>query len=67
MNGFELALQRQNENRSATYIALTGYAQAEDRQRSRAAGFSRHLVKPLSVTSLLEALADVSTEHEVAS
>ena len=29
-------------------IALTGYGQPEDRQRSRAAGFDAHLVKPVS-------------------
>ena len=27
-------------------IALTGYGFPEDRERSRAAGFDRHLVKP---------------------
>lgn len=29
-------------------IALTGYGQPEDRQRSFAAGFNEHLVKPVT-------------------
>jgi PAS domain S-box-containing protein len=33
-------------------IALTGYGQESDRQRSRAAGFDHHLVKPLDVVAL---------------
>ncbi|MGF7216539.1 signal transduction histidine kinase/ActR/RegA family two-component response regulator [Spirosoma lacussanchae] len=40
-------------------IALTGYGQQEDRQRTREAGFDGHLVKPVDVdelTNLLTAL-----------
>jgi two-component system CheB/CheR fusion protein len=29
-------------------IALTGYGQQEDRERSRIAGFDHHLVKPVA-------------------
>ena len=31
---------------------MTGYGQAEDRRRSREAGFDLHLVKPVSLQSL---------------
>lgn len=34
-------------------IAVTGYGQDNDRQRSRAAGFAAHLVKPVRLDQLL--------------
>jgi CheY-like chemotaxis protein len=37
---------------SALLVALTGYGQLEDRDRSREAGFDEHLVKPASVHDL---------------
>ncbi len=40
-------------------IALTGYGMDEDIQRSRAAGFVTHLVKPVHMTELRRALAQV--------
>jgi PAS domain S-box-containing protein len=39
-------------------IALSGYGQAADIRRSLAAGFDLHLVKPLQIEKLQEALAD---------
>ena len=33
-------------------IALTGYGQAQDRERSRNAGFNAHLVKPTDLQTL---------------
>ena len=38
-------------------VALTGYGQEEDRQRSREAGFDEHLVKPVDMGALLRVLA----------
>jgi PAS domain S-box-containing protein len=38
-------------------IAVTGYGQPEDRERSAAAGFDTHLVKPLAWTTLEAVLA----------
>ncbi|MES2354747.1 MAG: response regulator [Pseudomonadota bacterium] len=60
MDGFEVAqrLRALDETKGAILIALTGYGQAEDRQRSKEAGFDHHLVKPLDrnlLTSLLNA------------
>lgn len=37
-------------------IALTGYGQARDIERSREAGFSRHLVKPVMPETLIRAV-----------
>ena len=35
-------------------IAVSGYAQDEDRERSRRAGFDHHLSKPVDLDTLLE-------------
>lgn len=38
-------------------IAVTGYGQQRDKDRSAAAGFAAHLVKPVPIASLLAAIA----------
>jgi CheY-like chemotaxis protein len=38
-------------------IALTGYGQADDRERALAAGFEAHLVKPVDLGALARLLA----------
>jgi CheY-like chemotaxis protein len=51
MDGFELG-QRLRSDLALTdlvLIAVTGYAQETDRQRTVAAGFQGHLVKPVDV------------------
>jgi CheY-like chemotaxis protein len=40
-------------------IALTGWGQEEDRQKSREAGFDTHLVKPVDDEVLLKVLASL--------
>ena len=63
MNGYGLAQslrQRLTDHRMAL-IAVTGYGQADDRRRSKDAGFDAHLVKPVSpgvLSSLIAATAD---------
>jgi signal transduction histidine kinase/CheY-like chemotaxis protein len=44
--------------RAALLIALSGWGQPEDRQRSRDAGFDHHLVKPVEVDALERLLAE---------
>ncbi len=57
LDGYEVGRQiRAVLGPSVRLIALTGYGQAEDRQRSRAAGFDAHLVKPVSGTLLHETI-----------
>jgi signal transduction histidine kinase/CheY-like chemotaxis protein len=60
MDGYELAGRlRQLPGLDRLYlIAVTGYGQDADRRRSRAAGFDRHLVKPLDLEVLEGALRD---------
>jgi CheY-like chemotaxis protein len=57
MDGFEIAraLRRLPEGKAMKLIALTGTAQAKDRQLAREAGFDQHLVKPV-FPAALEAL-----------
>ncbi|MFC0253568.1 hybrid sensor histidine kinase/response regulator [Massilia consociata] len=64
MDGHELARQLRGspETAGATLIALTGYGQAEDRQRAREAGFNHHLVKPADLGQLLDILGQVGTQ-----
>jgi CheY-like chemotaxis protein len=45
--------------RSVKGIALTGFGQDQDMVRTREAGFSRHLVKPVSVEQLVAAVETV--------
>jgi CheY-like chemotaxis protein len=62
MDGYELASRlRQREGGSAMkLIAITGYGQAADRERSRAAGFDAHLVKPVDLDVLADLLQELS-------
>jgi PAS domain S-box-containing protein len=49
MNGYDACerIRRQPWGADAFIVALTGWGQEEDKNRSRAAGFDRHLVKPV--------------------
>jgi CheY-like chemotaxis protein/two-component sensor histidine kinase len=59
MDGYELAERLRSELGDATprLIALTGYGQASDRERSARAGFSAHFVKPIDVQRLTDTIA----------
>ncbi|MEO8604197.1 MAG: PAS domain S-box protein [bacterium] len=52
--------------RGMTIIALTGWGQDGDRQRTRDAGCNGHLVKPVSLTELERLLAALADSREVA-
>ncbi|MGH2842345.1 MAG: hybrid sensor histidine kinase/response regulator, partial [Solirubrobacteraceae bacterium] len=62
MDGYELAkrLRAIPQLHGLRLIALTGYAQPEDRQRAASAGFDAHLVKPVDLAALERALAGVA-------
>ncbi|HVQ30016.1 MAG TPA: ATP-binding protein, partial [Vicinamibacteria bacterium] len=59
MDGYEVArrIRDSPKHRGVLMIALTGWGQEHDRQRSRAAGFDHHFVKPLDVERLSQLLA----------
>ncbi|MGE3803947.1 MAG: PAS domain S-box protein, partial [Gemmataceae bacterium] len=48
MDGFEVASRLQQNLAAAILIAVTGWGQQQDRQRTRQAGFHHHLVKPVT-------------------
>lgn len=58
MDGYELAraLRSSPETAHTKLIALSGYGQDSDKEKSRAAGIDHHLVKPVSLESLEAAI-----------
>jgi CheY-like chemotaxis protein len=61
MDGNALAqrLRAQPETAGAVLIAVTGYGQESDRERSFAAGFDHYLVKPIDTKKLYPILAGI--------
>jgi signal transduction histidine kinase len=58
MDGYEAARQlRLHAGRRMTLIALTGWGQQQDRDRTADAGFDAHLVKPVAEANLFKTLA----------
>ncbi len=55
-NGYEVArfIRQQPWGDNIMLVALTGWAREEDRQRTLAAGFDYHLVKPVASATLIE-------------
>jgi len=62
LDGFEVmrAIRSAQPASGIFAIALTGYAQAEDRERALAAGFDAHLAKPPRFEEMDEILAGVA-------
>ncbi len=58
MDGYEVArrLRAHPDFNKALLVAVTGWGQEQDRQRSSAAGFDRHLVKPVEMDAVRELL-----------
>jgi PAS domain S-box-containing protein len=58
MDGYRLAseLRAREVTAQALLIAVTGYGQAHDRQRSKEAGFDHHLVKPVAFSEIQKAV-----------
>jgi CheY-like chemotaxis protein len=58
MNGYQLAveLRRLPGLQHVFLIAVSGYGQPSDREQSQAAGFARHLVKPVDPAELQRVL-----------
>ncbi|SNT28486.1 PAS/PAC sensor hybrid histidine kinase [Noviherbaspirillum humi] len=56
MDGYELVqrLRSCQGMEKAVFAAVTGYGQEQDRQKSAAAGFDHHFVKPVNIHALTE-------------
>jgi PAS domain S-box-containing protein len=63
VDGYELAreLRADPRLRSTRLVALSGYAQPEDRRRAEEAGFDAHLGKPARLEELSEVIAGGAT------
>lgn len=60
IDGYELAKRlRADGFTSACMVAISGYALEADVERSRAAGFDRHVAKPVDIDQLVRSLADI--------
>jgi len=59
MNGYDAcrAIRARVWGQGTRIIALTGWGQEVDRDKTAAAGFDAHLVKPVSLSALDEALS----------
>jgi signal transduction histidine kinase/ActR/RegA family two-component response regulator len=62
MDGYELAglLRRVPRLVHTPLVAITGYAQDNDRERALASGFNEHLAKPLDFDRVLECIESLS-------
>ncbi|HET6568656.1 MAG TPA: PAS domain S-box protein [Rhodothermales bacterium] len=61
MDGYEVArlIRRDADLNDVRLVAVTGYGQDTDRQRSKEAGFDLHVVKPVEPSALKELLAEL--------
>jgi PAS domain S-box-containing protein len=61
LNGYDAArrIREQPWGKKIVLIAVTGWGQARDRQRSREAGFDAHLTKPVDYPALVRMLAEL--------
>jgi CheY-like chemotaxis protein len=59
MDGYVIArtLRAEERMRSTRLVALSGYAQPEDRRRAAEAGFDHHISKPAAIEALLAIVA----------
>ena len=63
MDGFQLARELRTHGLTDTpIVAVTGYGQERDFQRSAAAGMNYHLIKPVDYSALAPILAEVSPQ-----
>jgi CheY-like chemotaxis protein/two-component sensor histidine kinase len=62
LNGYEAArkIREQSGGKSMVLIAVTGWGQDEDRQKSHEAGFDGHIVKPVDHAEFMNLLASFS-------
>lgn len=66
LNGYEACCRLRGEpwGKSITLIAVTGWGQDEDRQRSKEVGFDYHLVKPVDPHTLMTLLSSMSRDSQ---
>ena len=63
MDGYEVARNLQKMQNKHHIVALTGYGQAEDKERAKQAGFYYHLTKPAGLKEIETVLRRISRER----
>jgi CheY-like chemotaxis protein len=68
MDGHEVAraIRAEAHNGHVRLIALTGWGQEGDRERTRASGFDHHLTKPVDLAALQRLLLEDVRERQPA-
>ena len=68
MNGYEAAHRFREDPaiRSVVLVAVTGWGSEDDRRRTQAAGFARHLVKPVDPAEVIALLRDHANDPAAA-
>jgi CheY-like chemotaxis protein len=63
LSGYEVAKRIREESwgRDMVLVALTGWGQDEDKQRTKAAGFDHHLTEPTEPAMLQDLLANLDS------
>jgi PAS domain S-box-containing protein len=64
LNGYDAARRIRQEpwGKNVVLVAVTGWAQEDDRRRSQEAGFDFHMVKPVEPAALEKFLAELKSE-----
>ena len=68
LNGYDVCRRIRNEEwgRDLAVVAMTGWGQEEDRIRSRQAGFTTHMVKPVDHEALLTFIGSLPPRSQTA-
>jgi CheY-like chemotaxis protein len=63
LDGLQVAkrIRANPKHRAVHLVAITGYGKDADRARTREAGFTAHLVKPVDFVDLKRAIAELGT------
>lgn len=64
IDGYKIASTIRAQDLHQIVVAVSGYGQAEDIQKAKAAGFSGHLTKPVSLTELENKLVSLIGQHK---
>jgi CheY-like chemotaxis protein len=67
LNGYEVArkIREQSWGENMILIALTGWGQKQDRQRTQDAGFDAHLTKPVNYDAIMEILTKLAATTQL--
>ena len=61
LNGYEVAQTLRRDGSTAILIAISGFSQERDRDRSRESGFDHHLSKPVDLNLLLAIIGNLDS------